>query len=81
MQFIVEPGGEVRCLYEEDIDLAALGMVFITRASHVEPDEGGGWWANLKTVNGPILGPFAVRSDALRSEKDWLIDHWLNRIS
>ncbi len=38
---LVDPGGEVRGLYREDIDLAALGPLSIRRASHVEPDEQG----------------------------------------
>jgi hypothetical protein len=44
----------------------------IQRASHVEPDEQGQWWADLAPVHGPKLGPFAVRSAALDAERCWL---------
>ena len=58
MQLIITPGGAVRCIYSEDIDLAALGSPTISRASHVEPDQQGRWWADLSPVGGPSLGPF-----------------------
>ncbi len=58
MELLIRPGGEVRCVYGEAIDLHALGQPQITRASHVEPDEQGRWWSDLAPVNGPRLGPF-----------------------
>lgn len=60
------------CIYMETIDLAQLGNLSIRRASHVEPDAHGHWWADLSPVNGPRLGPFLKRSDALDAEVDWL---------
>jgi len=45
----------------------------ITRASHVEPDRDGFWWADMGPVDGPVLGPFKRRSDALASERFWLL--------
>ena len=41
MDLLVVPGGTVRAVYAEAIDLAALGRPSITRASHVEPDADG----------------------------------------
>ena len=58
MEMIVTRGGEVRCLYDELIDLNALGRPTITRASHVEPDAEGRWWADLAPGGGPRIGPF-----------------------
>jgi len=78
MYLVIEPQGQIRCLYEEAIDLARLGMTTITRASHVEPDSHGRWWADLSPTRGPVLGPFHCRSDALHAEKAWLENHWLN---
>jgi hypothetical protein len=72
MQLIVAPDGSVRCLYDEVIDLAALGRLSITRASNVEPNATGHWLADLSPVAGPLLGPFDHRSDALRAEREWL---------
>jgi hypothetical protein len=77
MQLVVEPGGVVRCLYDEAINLATLGSPTITRASHVEPDQQGRWLAELSPVGGPVLGPFCLRSEALAAEKDWLEANWL----
>ena len=79
MQLLVTPGGAVRCIYGEEIDLAQLGRLAIARASHVEPDEQGRWVADLTPVDGPRLGPFARRSDALAQEMSWLEAHWLVR--
>lgn len=72
MELIVSPLGQVRCVYDEAIDLAQLGELSIRRASHVEPDEQGRWWADLAPVNGPVLGPFTRRSAALDVERQWL---------
>jgi hypothetical protein len=77
MELVVDPSGQVRCLYDEAIDLTALGPLQITRASHVEPDDQGNWWADLSPVDGPKLGPFHLRSDALEAEVYWLLVNWL----
>lgn len=77
MDLVIDSCGGVRCLYGEVIDLAALGPLAIERASHVEPDASGRWWANLSPVAGPCLGPFARRSAALAAEAAWLARHRL----
>jgi hypothetical protein len=77
MQMVIEPGGIVRCIYSESINLTVLGSPAISRASHVEPDQQGRWLADLSPVGGPILGPFQVRSEALAAEHSWLETHWL----
>ena len=75
MDLLIDPSGEITTLYTEVLDLAALGTVNIQRASHVEPDSQGQWWAQL--IDGPKLGPFPRRSDALAAEVAWLIKHRL----
>ncbi len=77
MELLILPGGTIRCVYGEAIDLHALGRPHIRRASQVEPDGQGRWWANLAPVGGPLLGPFARRRDALDAEQGWLGRHWL----
>lgn len=77
MQLVISPGGVVRCIYSEDFHLAALGNPAISRASFVEPDQHGGWQADLSPVGGPVLTGFALRSDALAAEQAWLEAHWL----
>ena len=79
MQLVITSGGAIRCIYSEEIDLAELGRPAIARASHVEPDIEGCWFADLGPVGGPRLGPFARRSDALDAETSWLESHWLVR--
>jgi hypothetical protein len=77
MELIIAPTGQVRAIYDEELDLAAFGVPAITRASHVEPDRDGRWHADLRPVGGPVLGPFDHRSDALQAEHAWLVTHWL----
>ncbi len=77
MRLIIEANGQVRGIYGEEIDLAALGSPRITRASHVEPDGQGRWLADLAPVGGPVLGPFERRSEALDAEVAWLEANWL----
>ena len=75
MMLIITPNGRACSLYAETIDLHRLGEMNIARASHVEPDDQGNWWADLAPVAGPKLGPFTLRSQALAAEQDWLNDH------
>ncbi len=76
MDLIIAPGGVVTAIYAEDIDFTALGTPTITRASHVEPDETGQWFAQI--IGGPLLGPFVRRSEALAAEFAWLSKNRLN---
>ncbi len=73
LHLVVGPRGTITTLYDETLDLPALGRVSITRASHVEPDPLGQWLADLSPVDGPLLGPFAHRREALQAERDWLL--------
>jgi hypothetical protein len=77
MKLVISPRGQIRCIYQETIDLAQLGTLSITRASSVEPDEQGRWWADLGSVYGPLLGPYTLRSQALSAERGWLEAQWL----
>lgn len=33
------------------------------------------WWADCTVVDGPVLGPFNSRAEALEAESKWLLDH------
>ncbi len=80
MDLYIHSSGAIICLYDEAIALSALGKLTIRRASHVEPDALGQWWADLAPSNGPCLGPFSTRSAALQAETAWLNDNvFLNR--
>lgn len=78
MQLVIHADGTLRCLYDETLDLSQFGQASIQRASHVEPTDQGQWQADLSPVNGPLLGPFALRSEALAAEVQWLRERWLN---
>lgn len=75
MVVVIDPTGTVTTLYTELFNLAALGTQNIARASHVEPDADGHWFAQI--FDGPTLGPFARRSEALAAEVAWLTEHRL----
>jgi hypothetical protein len=77
MELVIKPSGKILAIYDETIDLAALGTPVISRASHVEPDEEGRWIADLGPVGGPRLAPFSHRSEALAAEHTWLETYWL----
>jgi hypothetical protein len=70
---VVEPGGVIRFLWDDRLAaLAAEGSGEVRRASHVEPDGAGGWTADLAPSDGPVLGPFPLRGEALDAERRWL---------
>ena len=75
MDLFVAPDGSTKAIYSEEIDLHALGTATITRASHVEPNASGLWFADM--VDGPQLGPFTRRSEALAAEVAWLTENRL----
>jgi len=77
MELIVLADGSLHCLYDETLDLSQIGSVSIRRASHVEPTHQGQWQADLSPVDGPVLGPFPLRSEALTAEVEWLQTNWL----
>jgi hypothetical protein len=72
IELVVGTDGVARCIYDEALDLREIGQLQITRASHVEPDAEGFWWADMGPVDGPMLGPFRSRSEALGAERGWL---------
>lgn len=73
MELVVGCDGVARCIYDEALDLREIGKLQITRASHVEPDAEGYWWADMGPVDGPVLGPYGSRTDALQAERGWLM--------
>ena len=72
MELVIGCDGGVKCIYDEALDLREIGKLQITRASHVEPDAEGYWWADMGPVEGPVLGPFRNRTEALAAERGWL---------
>jgi hypothetical protein len=72
MTLVIDSRGGCRCIYGEQINLKVLGEPKITRASFVEPDGQGRWWADCSPLVGPKLGPFDTRSEALAAEVAWI---------
>ena len=77
LTLVVGPSGTTQTLYDERLDLSALGPLTIERASHVEPTPDGRWTADLCPVSGPVLGPFRLRSESLAAEVAWIQTHVL----
>ncbi|MGL4944023.1 MAG: hypothetical protein ACRC46_12630 [Thermoguttaceae bacterium] len=69
---MIRPNGLAVGLYHDSFEYATLGRPQIRRASHVEPTDDGSWTADLSCVHGPVLGPFAKRSEALAAEIEFL---------
>lgn len=79
VELVVSTNGTTRSIYDECFDMRLIGRFNIVRASQVEPTPSGDWIADLAPVNGPQLGPFYHRSQALDAEVAWLEQNWLTR--
>ncbi len=77
MELVINSSGDIRCVYGEEVNLSELGRLSIQRGSHVEPTADGQWTADLSPVQGPQLGPFDCRTQALEAEVAWLNQHLL----
>ena len=77
MELVINSSGDIRCVYGEDVNLSELGRLSIQRGSHVEPTADGRWTADMSPVQGPQLGPFDCRTQALEAEVAWLNQYWL----
>lgn len=90
LRVTVERDGTVKAIYSDAL-LPVLdrlgGERTVTRASQVEPYDGSGgdrfaarfqghyWVADMRPSDGPVLGPFKRRADALDAEVEWLREH------
>ena len=73
MKIKVQPDGTVIHIYTEELDLSNIGKPTTKRASCVEPGKDSKWTADMSlSNNGPILGPFPTRKEALAAEVEWL---------
>lgn len=69
----ITDAGRLKCLYADELlPVLQLGTVEIVRASYVEPDAEGQWWADLWPQGGGTLGPFPTQRAALDAEREWL---------
>lgn len=73
---LVFDGARLAFVYDDELaELLRLGDARVRRASHVEPAAAGGWTADMSPVGGPVLGPYALRGEALAAERCWLAEH------
>jgi hypothetical protein len=77
VELVINSTGDIRCVYGEEVNLSELGRLSIQRGSHVEPTANGQWTADMSPVQGPQLGPFDCRTQALEAEVAWLNQYWL----
>jgi len=77
VELVINSSGNIRCVYGEEVNLSELGRLSIQRGSHVEPTADGQWTADMSPVQGPQLGPFDCRTQALEAEVAWLNQYWL----
>ena len=81
MVLVVGCDGAARCIYDEALDLREIGKLQITRASHVEPDAEGYWWADMGPVEGPVLGPWrraGTTPMSLAADRDGRLRFWVS---
>ena len=75
--------GTLEFLYNDELGpLMELGTTHIQRASTVDPRQENGrvnWYADLKLSEGPLLGPFSTREEALAAETLWLNENFLGK--
>lgn len=77
MRLYINNEGTIQGVYSDSMaGLLLQGHAEVTRASHVEPgkDHRGNpcWYADLSPSQGPTLGPFYLRQEALDAEVNWL---------
>ena len=70
-------GGRMEFIYTDNLSpLLDEGDATVQRVSHVEPVittmGRHAWTADMRPVDGPVLGPFASRAEALDAEHVWL---------
>jgi len=74
MILTVNPAGDIQCVYTEALDLDQFGRADIRRASNVNPGPDG-WQAQIE--DGPTLGPFPKRSEAILAEVRYIEENLL----
>lgn len=69
----IDPRGRLTLVYLDRLaELLEHGLATVRRASHVEPGPAGGWTVDLSPSQGPVLGPYRLRAQALAVEAGWL---------
>ena len=72
MQIVIKPTGVFIGIYSDSFEYENIGRPQIRRASHVEPDTTGHWFADMSPIDGPTLGPFDKRNEAIDAELEFI---------
>jgi len=75
MEIYIDRTGNASCIYDEAINLSAIGAVSIRRASHVEPGRTGRVAGGHGDSRRSQAGPVYRRSEALASEEQYILSH------
>ena len=77
LRLLIDARGEIFFLHDDALlPVMQEGQTRTVRASHVEPGpDGRQWFADLSPQNGPNLGPFPTRTEALAAEVAWIEKH------
>jgi hypothetical protein len=80
MLIAIAQDASVKFIHNDAMFLALKeeGTATVQRASHVEPTVDGLWEADMSPVNGPLLGPYTTRQEALDKEILWLEEKLTN---
>lgn len=73
MELVIAVDGVTWWIEDEALDLRERGTLQITRASHVERDAEGNWWADMWPSCGTMQRPFSSRPEALEAERSWMM--------
>lgn len=81
VEIVVLPDGSLQMIHDDDVSAQVFDAseATVRRASHVEP-ECMAWIADLSPVDGPLLGPFPTRREALEAEVAWLRERLADRL-
>jgi hypothetical protein len=82
VEFYIDPAsGRIEFIHSDEAMQLAVrlpGTPVISRASHVEPVPGtASWEADMSPSDGPKLGPFPTKAEALAAEANWLRENRL----
>lgn len=78
---VIIKDGKIHFIYADNMQsFLDMGEATVKRVSHVEPVTVDGevqWSADMSPVDGPVLGPYGSRQEALDEEVRWLNDNRL----
>jgi hypothetical protein len=80
LELLIAPWGDVYAVYSDELMTLLRPKrqnLNVERIGIVEYyNDAPGWWVDLlDSVDGPLIGPFSTRREALEAEQKWLSEH------